>query len=254
VAAGAGWLSVILLTDAVVSPADTGLIFMATTARLSYALGEDDALPDKLTKTNKSGIPVYSLLLAWAVGMLVFLPFPSWGKLVGVVTAATAIMYAFAPVSLAALQLRDPDRERPYRMPMPKLMNPLAFISANLIIYWSGFDATWKLLTLVLVGRLLFEVKLHTSDSLARADIDWHAASWIWPWLIGMTVLGVMGRYGDGSKSTLPEWWDLVAVVAFSLAVFYYAVQHAMSIEHIQESVAVDEEQLRQSSDLNLPG
>ena len=66
VAAGAAWLSVILLTDAVVSPADTGLIFMATTARLSYALGEDDALPDKLTKTNKSGIPIYSLLLAFA--------------------------------------------------------------------------------------------------------------------------------------------------------------------------------------------
>jgi amino acid transporter len=254
VAAGAGWLSVILLTDAVVSPADTGLIFMATTARLSYALGEDEALPDELTRTNKAGIPIYSLLLAWAVGMLVFLPFPSWGKLVGVVTAATAIMYAFAPVSLAGLQLRDAERERPYRMPMPKLLNPIAFVSANLIIYWSGFDATWKLLTLILVGRLLFEVKLHTSHSLSRADIDWHAASWIWPWLIGMTVLGVMGRYGAGAKNTLPEWWDLAAVIAFSLGVFYYAVQHTMSLEHIEESVAVDEEQLNTPSDLKVLG
>lgn len=253
-AAGATWLSVILLSDAVVSPADTGLIFMATTARLGYAVSEDDALPEPLTRVNKSGIPVYSLLLAFVVGELVFLPFPSWGKLVGVVTAATAIMYAFAPVSLAALQHRDPDRPHPYRMPMPKLLNPLGFISANLIIYWSGFDATWKLLTLILVGRLLFEVKLHTTDSLSRDDVDWHAASWIWPWLIGMTVLGVLGRYGDGSHSTLPEWWDLAAVVLFSLAIFYYAIGHAMSLEHIEESVAVDEEQMRMPDPVALPG
>jgi amino acid transporter len=256
VAAGAGWLSYILLTDAIVSPADTGLIYMATTARLSYAIGEDDSLPDELNKTNNRGIPIYSLLLAFAAGMLVFLPFPSWGKLVGIVTAATAIMYAFAPVSLAALQLRDPDRPRPYRMPMPKLLNPVGFVSANLIIYWSGFEASWKLLTLILVGRLLFEVNLHTSEYLHRADIDWHAANWIWPWLIGITALGVMGRYGAGSLAILPEWWDLAAVIAFSLVMFYYAVSHAMSLEHIEESIAVDEEQLRLSreSEANLPG
>jgi amino acid transporter len=254
VAAGATWLSVILLTDAVISPADTGLIFMATSARLSYAIGEDEDLPDQLTKTNRRGIPIYSLLLAFVVGMLVFLPFPSWGKLVGVVTAATAIMYAFAPVSLAALQLRDPDRPHPYRMPWPKVLNPVGFVSANLIIYWSGFEATWKLLTLILVGRMLFEVKLHTSASLQRADVDWHAASWIWPWLIGMTVLGVLGRYGAGAQLVLGDWWDLAAVVAFSLAIFYYAVQHAMSLEHIQESVAVDEEQLMDPNPTALHG
>ena len=42
---------------------------------------------------------------------------PSWASLVGLVTGATAIMYAFAPVALAALQARDPDRPRPYRAP-----------------------------------------------------------------------------------------------------------------------------------------
>jgi hypothetical protein len=109
---------------------------------------------------------------------------------------------------------------------------------------------------LILVGRLLFEVNLHTSEYLHRADIDWHAANWIWPWLIGITALGVMGRYGAGSLAILPEWWDLAAVIAFSLVMFYYAVSHAMSLEHIEESIAVDEEQLRLSreSEANLPG
>ncbi|HWB66383.1 MAG TPA: APC family permease, partial [Mycobacteriales bacterium] len=38
---GLGWLSTILLADAVISPADTGLIYTTVTARLSYAMGRN---------------------------------------------------------------------------------------------------------------------------------------------------------------------------------------------------------------------
>jgi amino acid transporter len=253
-AAGAGWLGTILLADAVVSPGGTGLIYLGTSARLSYALGEEEALPDRLTHTNKHGIPWYSVLLAFVIGELVFLPFPSWASLVSLVTEATAIMYAFAPVSLAALQMRDPDRPRPYRLPYPKLMNPLGFIAANLIIYWSGFEANWKLLTAIFLGRVIFEIALYRAKEVRRSDIDWRAASWIWPWLIGMTIIGLLGRYGNGAHMALGEWWDLVTVIIFSLVIFYYAVGLAMDSDTIQKAIKKEERQLAQSDDVNLPG
>jgi amino acid transporter len=253
-AAGAGWLGTILLVDAVISPGGTGLIYLGTSARLSYALGEEEVLPDRLTHTNKHGVPWYSILLAFVLGELVFLPFPSWASLVSLVTEATAIMYAFAPVSLAALQLRDPDRPRPYRLPFPKLMNPLGFIAANLIIYWSGFEANWKLLTAIFIGRVLFEIALHRAKDVRRADIDWRAASWIWPWLIGMTIIGLLGRYGNGAHMALGEWWDLATVIIFSLVIFYYAVGLAMEVDKIQAAVKSEERQLEHLDDLNLPG
>ena len=81
-----------------------------------------------------------SILLAFVVGEHASLPFPSWQSLVGIVTSATAIMYAFAPVSLAALQRNDPRRRRPYRMPTPEVLIPAGFVFANLIIYWGGFE------------------------------------------------------------------------------------------------------------------
>ena len=252
-AAGAGWLATILLIDAVVSPAGTGLVYLGTSARLSYALGEDEVLPNQLTQVNKSGVPVYSILLAFVVGELAFLPFPSWSSLVGLVTSATAIMYGFAPVSLAALQQRDPDRPRPYRMPYPKVLNPIGFISANLIIYWSGFEATWKILTGIFLGRVVFEIALRRSDSLKRTDIDWRAASWIWPWLIGMTIIGLLGRYGKGSHNVLPNWVDLLVVIAFSLIIFYYAVSLAMNSEQIKKNLESEERQLASMAELNLP-
>jgi len=253
-AAGAGWLATILLIDAVISPGGTGLIYLGTSARLSYALGEEEVLPDKLTQTSKRGVPLYSILLAFVIGEITFLPFPSWQSLVGLVTGATAIMYAFAPVSLAALQARDPDRPHPYRVPMPKVMCPLGFIAANLIIYWGGFEAMWKLLAAIFIGRVIFEIALRRAKDVRRADIDWRAASWIWPWLIGTTIIGLMGRYGKGAHNVLPDWIDLVVVVAYSLIIFYYAVSLAMEPEQIQAAVKSEERQLEKLEELNLPG
>ncbi len=253
-AAGAGWLATILLIDAVISPGGTGLIYLGTSARLSYALAEEEVITDKLTQTNRRGVPVYSILLAFIIGEITFLPFPSWSSLVGLVTGATAIMYAFAPVSLAALQTRDPQRSRPYRAPFPKFLNPAAFCAANLIIYWGGFEAMWKLLAAIFVGRLVFEVALRRAKDVRRPDIDWRAASWIWPWLIGMTIIGLLGRYGTGSQNTLPNWIDLLVVILFSLVIFYYAVSLAMDSDHVHVAVETEERQLERDAELNLPG
>src|SRR5439155_6281678 len=113
--------------------AGTGVVYVATSARLSYALGEEREMPTALASTNKEGVPVVSILLAAVVGTLAFGPFKSWNALVSVVTAATAIMYAFAPLSLASLQKIDGARPRSYRVPMPALVLPMAFCCANLI-------------------------------------------------------------------------------------------------------------------------
>lgn len=246
-AAGAAWLASLLYIDAFISPAGTGLVYVGTSARLSYALGEEEVLPEALTKLNRRGVPVYSILLAFVVGELAFLPFPSWQSLVGLVTSATAIMYAFAPVSLAALNLRDPDRPRPYRMPFPRVLAPVGFVSANLIIYWSGFEATWKILAAIFVGRVLFEIALHQQHDVRRKDVDWRAASWIWPWLIGLMLIGLIGRYGRGSEHVLPNWIDLVVVVVFAVVIFYYAVSVAMSPEQVGHAVAVEERRLAEA-------
>ncbi len=67
-ALGAGWLAKVLLIDAVISPAGTGVVYLATTARLSYALGEEPEMPGALATTRK-GVPVVSILTAAVVGL-----------------------------------------------------------------------------------------------------------------------------------------------------------------------------------------
>jgi amino acid transporter len=241
-AVGATWLAVVLIIDAVISPAGTGVVYLGTSARLTYALGEESELPGVLSKTSKSGVPYVSILLAAVVGELCFGPFPSWNRLVGVVTGATAVMYAFAPVSLAALQLRDADRVRAYRMPMPKVLLPTAFCSANLILYWGGFEFTWKIALALVVGLIIFGIGTQVAQTDVMAML--RPAAWIGPWILGSVIIGALGRYGTGSHSWLPEWVDLAVVIGFSLVIFYWAVSLTMPHDKVVTAIAKDREQI----------
>jgi amino acid transporter len=255
IAVGAGWLAVILIIDAVVSPSGTGIVYIGTTARLSYALGELPELPTRLASTDRRGVPVWSIIVSAVIGWLCFGPFPSWSKLVAVVTGATAIMYAFAPIALAALRKRDGDRQRSYRMPFPNVLLPVAFISANLLLYWGSYDVEWKLDIALVVGAVLFFAgatikKTYTSDMLRHGY-------WILPWLIGASITGYFGNYGgphpvfDGF--IFGQWSDLIIVAAFSLIIYYWALAVAMPSEKVKAAVAKDASQIEGGNVLPVP-
>jgi amino acid transporter len=238
IALGAGWLAAILIVDAIVSPAGTGIIYVGTSARLSYALGGHEEMPHWLRRVDKRGVPVWSILLAAVVGIFCFAPFPSWSSLVVVVTGATAIMYAFAPVSLAALQKRDPDRPKPYRIPVPKVLNPIGFAAAGLLVYWGGYKTTWELDITMIVGLIIFGFGVSARKTNDKLNL--RGALWIGPWLGGLTLIGLAGNYGHGEK-WIHDPWDNLLAIAFSLVIFYWAVSLSSSTEDVQRNVELEE-------------
>jgi amino acid transporter len=258
-AAGLGWLTTLLIIDAVVSPAGTGLVYIGTSSRLSYGLAQNGYFPPAISRVSKRGVPFVSICIAFVVGLLVFLPFPSWGGLVGLVTSATVIMYAFAPVSLAGLRRQDPDRPRGYRLPFAGVICPLSFVCAVWIIYFSGFSTLVWLYVMIVIGYLAFAAYQLYLPAARRTVIEWRAAAWIIPWLAGILLFSWLGRY-DGpsvfgiklvSTKHLPNWWDLVIFAAFSLAIYYWAVYSTMSREKVQ--AAVRDVEAEASVDLDTP-
>jgi amino acid transporter len=260
--AGLGWLSTLLIIDAVVSPAGTGLVYIGTSSRLSYGLGRNGYFPRIISQISRTGVPFASIVIAFIVGMLVFLPFPSWSGLVGLVTSATVLMYAMAPLSLAGLRRADPDRPRAYRLPAASVLCPLAFIFANFIVYFAGFSTIFWLYVIIVIGYLAFAGYQLYLPAARRTIIDWRAAVWILPWLAGLIVISWLGRY-DGSPPKvfgvtllatkhIPNWWDLVVIAAFSLAIFYWAVRSTMSREKVLAAVH-DVEAEADVAELNVP-
>jgi amino acid transporter len=255
-AVGAGWLATILIIDAVISPGGTGLVYLGTTARISYAIGNEREMPQSLKKTDKRGVPYVSLLVALVVGILAFGPFKSWSAIVSIVTDTTAVMYAFAPVALGALQKHDTaERERPYRMPAPKILLPAGFAFSNLLIYWTGWDFMWKLDLMIIIGFILFFVgaAVRKTDALTKVK----HAMWIAPWLIGLSILSSMGRYGawgptdtnghnwlSRNHNFLPSSWDLLVVIVFSLVIYYWALTCVMAQSEVDAAIERDAHQI----------
>jgi amino acid transporter len=198
-------------------------------------------MPSALAKTNARGVPVTSIVVAAIVGCLGFGPFKTWNALVSVVTSATAIMYAFGPLSLAALHKLDAPRPRTYRVPMPKVMLPAGFCAANLIIYWGGFDTTWKLAIAMVVGLLLFAIGAKRARTNLRPKL--RSATWMGPWLAGHVAFGALGRYGGGYE-VLPAWIDIVLLISFSLTIFYVALGRTLTPAEAAEAIAKDAHQL----------
>jgi amino acid transporter len=262
--AGLGWLSTLLIIDSVVSPAGTGLVYIGTSSRLSYGLGRNGYFPRSISSISSRGVPLVSIGICFVIGMLVFLPFPSWSGLVGLVTSATVIMYAMAPLSLAGLRKRDPERPRAYRLPAAAVLCPLAFILANCIVYFAGFSTIFWLYILVAIGFIAFALYQVSIPAARRTIIDWRAAVWIIPWLAGIFVISWLGRY-DGSPPTvfgvtllatkhLPNWADIGVVAAFSLAIYYWAVNSTMTPEEVRQAVADVEGEAESSEELSIAG
>jgi amino acid transporter len=251
---GIGWLATLLYVDAFISPAGTGLIYVGTSSRLSYALGRNNYLP-AVDQVSRRGVPFVSIVLAFVVGLFFFLPFPSWQSLVGLVTSATAIMYAFAPVSLGALRRMDPDRPRPYRLPAAGLLSPIGFISADLIIYWSGWDVVWKLGAAMGVGFLLFFAARSFQKSGERPILVWRTSWWVLVWLAGQVLISYLGRYSSPlSSPVLPEWIDLLVVAAFSALIYYLAVASTLATSIVAKLIEAEAQEAALAPELSVAG
>jgi amino acid transporter len=246
--AGLGWLATLLVIDAVVSPGGTGLVYMGTSSRLAYGLGRNGYFPRIISRISSRGVPLVSIAICFVVGMLTFLPFPDWYGLVGLITSATVIMYAMAPLALAGLRKRDPDRERKYRLPAAGFWCPIAFALANIVVYVSGYSTIFWLEVFIAVGFLIFAGYQLTQPAEKRTILDWRSAWWILPWLGALLVISWLGRYNGSppkvfgltliATDRLHNWVDLAVVAAMSLIIYYVALYSAMPSAKVAEAVA----------------
>jgi amino acid transporter len=235
-AVGLGWLAVLLYVDAAVSPGGTGLIYVASSSRLSYALSREGYIWSPFHWLNSRRVPIVGIVLSFVVGVILFLPFPGWQKFVGFITSATVLSYALVPPALAALRRQDPERDRPFRLPVAEVLAPLGFVVANLIVYWSGWDTDRRLFVAIAIGFLVLTASQLTTPREQRPQhFDWRAAVWFPPYIAGMAIISWLGQY-DG-RNTIPFWWDIVVVAAFSVLIYSVALSVRLAPQRTQELI-----------------
>jgi len=106
-------------------------------------------------------------------------------------------------------------------LPAASVVAPIAFIIANLMIYWSGFEVVWKLGICLVIGYVLIGISM--AYDRERPPLDWKSAQWLPVYLIGLGIISWQGQYGPNNTNRIGFGWDAVIVAAFSLAIFFWA-------------------------------
>jgi amino acid transporter len=247
-----GWLAWLLRFDAVVSPGGTGLIYLTSASRISYGLSKNGYVPSALEDTKVRKVPWIGIIITGVIGFLFLLPFPSWASMVNVVTSASVMMYGAAPLALGALRKQKPDLPRVYTLPFAWILAPIAFTLANFVVYYSGWQIYTTLMFVLLVGLLIMAVSYIFKLNPNQPVIDWTAAIWILPYLVGMGVISFLGSFGHGpmfdglygfqhlwvgGNNHLGIGWDNLALVLFSFAIYFLAVSLRLPTEKVDDYV-----------------
>ncbi|MCW2933171.1 MAG: yveA [Actinomycetia bacterium] len=233
---GFGFLSGVLRVDAFISPGGTGSMYLTATSRVSYGLARNRYFPGIFGRVDKRGIPWFGMIVGFFAGLVFTFPFPSWHSLVSLVTGASVLMYAGAPLSLGAFRRRLPGADRPFKLPGAAVISPIAFIVAGLLIYWSGFEAIWKLGVAIVLGYVV--ILFYSSDRPEVPRINWAKSAWIGAYLLGIGILSWQGDYGPQNTGRLVYPWDILVVALFSLAIYYWAINNALTTEEMEERIA----------------
>ncbi len=251
--AGIAWLAALLRADAVISPSGTGLIYTTSGSRLLFGL--NGYIPEVFEKSSaRTRVPVWSIVITAVIGLLFLLPFPSWNKLVNVVTSASVLMYAGAPLALGALRREKPDLPRVYRLPAGHVLAPLSFVLATFIVYWAGWPTYSTLMLVVIIGYILMGISFGFRLNSHQPVIDWGAAVWVLPYLVGLGIISYLGSFPTGGggifggigvfktvlvggNGDLPLYWDLLVLAAFSLIIYFAAMRKRLSSHEVDEYV-----------------
>ena len=246
-----GWLAAIIYADAIISPAGTGLIYTTGSSRVSYGLSRNGYVPTPFEWVNERGVPWVGLIAAFVTGCICFLPFPSWQSLVGLITSASVLMYAGAPLSLGAFRRRMPNADRPYRLPLAGFMSPLGFCISGLIILWSTWDTDWKLGVAILIGYAILGISrmFHLNDK--SPHLHWRSASWLPAYLVGIGIITYISSFGPMDEPILGDYLGILVTVVFSVAIYYWAMAVALPTEEIEEMV--NEVVLPEEEGLEMP-
>jgi amino acid transporter len=219
------WLAILLYTDAFVSPSGTGTTYTAATARMIYAMERSGTAPAVFGRVHpRYGIPRPAMWFNLAVSFVFLFRFPGWGMLAAVISVATIITYLVVPISVMALRRTAPDFHRPLRVPGLKVLAPIAFVLATLMLFWARWPHTGEIMLL-----LIFPLPVYFYYQAKGNWLDFgrqlKAAWWLLGYLMVITALSWAGSKEFEGKDYIKYGWDQLAVAITSLAFYFWGVR-----------------------------
>src|SRR5579875_1399059 len=214
-------LLALTLIVGIIGPFVVGYIYLGAGTRIVFAQGRSQIMP-KLVKDihERYSIPYWALLITALVGaILAFIsaPVPSIYGLIEDAVVAGYIGFSVNPVALAVSRRQGATQ---HRIPGGSVIAPLAFISASLIVFWSGWVTVYYSVILLTAAVAVFGLVMPAARGTWGRDLK-HFKNSIWyityiAFLLGMTYVG-----SDGALSLVSFNVATLIVAVVSVLVFY---------------------------------
>ncbi|MCL5116429.1 MAG: APC family permease [Firmicutes bacterium] len=223
------WVAIILYGDAIISPFGTGLVYAAGTPRGVMAFSKNGYFPKVFQRVSTRGTPSGAIIIAFFAAIAFLLPFPSWQKLVGVLSSATILTYMMGPVSAMVLRRTAPHMKRHYRLSGLGFWGPVGFVVGSLIFYWTGWSIDRDLGIMTLVGVVVYLLYFLRDPNRSWDDVK--SAGWLVGYMVFMLIWSKLGTFGG--TNAIPSPWDELGVIAASIPFYFWAVASGRRTESL---------------------
>lgn len=209
---------VIAIIVALIATFKDGVIYYGGTARVGEVLArEDKFLPRLFDKMSVKGIPIYSIGLVLIITIVLVALGRSLATIIGVMVDGFLLSYAPGAISLMVFRKTDSATQRPFKLPFAQILAPIAFIIANLLVYWSGWSAVEIIIPLDFAGILLVLVYNHYT----KIDMKYAMYGiWMPVYLIFILIMSRIGSSLFGGLNYIAFPYDSVVFIIVTL-VFY---------------------------------
>ena len=205
-------VATLLMIDAAFSPFGTTLVYTAATSRILYGMSMNRHLPPIFMRVNKHKIPYVTLYANFIVGILSFMPFPGWQKLVAFLSSASILSYSIGPICLLAMRKLQPNTPRPFKLSAGLFFAHLAFYICNLMLYWCGFEILWKLDLALLIGLMISIIYHHDTSILRNYPLYWFLF-----YMGTLLAISYLGSFGGIGLLSFPM--DLITLLPLSIII-----------------------------------
>jgi basic amino acid/polyamine antiporter, APA family len=144
------------------------MVFMYGQSRIFFAMARDGLLPRALSRVNRRGVPALVTVFTGCVAAVVagLLPLK---EIAALANAGTLLAFIATAVCMMVLRRIDPNRERPFRCPLPWLVGPGAVLGCLYLFSSLPLATVERFLIWNAFGVMIYLIYGRTSSRLAKA-------------------------------------------------------------------------------------
>ncbi len=205
-------LLVLVLIVGIIGPFVTGYVYIGGGSRILFAMGRSRIMNNIVTDITRHSIPYWSIIIFAIVGAVVAFiaaPLPS---IYGLITDAVVGGYLGFAVNPVALIVSRRQNSVEHRYKFANIIAPIAFISAALIAFWSGWPSVPYAVLILTIALIIFAIAFKVKE---------HFINSLW-YIFFIAFILLMTYIGDvGALSILNFYVATVVVVLVAGIIFF---------------------------------